>query len=72
MKPRRYRLRGPAPLNSRRWQCDWLTCTSGCGLAGVGRCHAKGEWWNPACPEYEEKINVSWRVDIGGDWEGIY
>ncbi len=54
MKPRRYRLlKSPAPTNSARWRCSWLDCAHGMGLAGMGRCAARGEWWNPDCPEYE-------------------
>ncbi len=54
MKPRRYRLlKSPAPMNSERWRCSWLDCAHGMGLAGMGRCAARGEWWNPDCREYE-------------------
>ena len=50
----RFRLRGHvAPMNSERWKCSWLNCAHGMGLAGLGRCSARGEWWNKDCLDYE-------------------
>ena len=53
INPHRYRLRGPAPMNSERWKCRWLGCINGMGLAGRGICSARGEWWNKDCLDYE-------------------
>lgn len=54
-KPRRYRLRGPAPENSQRWKCNWVLCAHGMGLAGAGRCSAgkRGWWWDANCPAFQ-------------------
>ena len=43
-----------APEDSRKWKCNWLDCVSGCGLAGSGRCEARGEWNNPNCPQFSK------------------
>lgn len=34
------------------WLCDFLSCAHGGGLVGRGVCSARGEWYNPKCPEY--------------------
>lgn len=64
-----FRLRkGPAPLNSQRWKCNWLHCVHGMGLAGMGRCSAFGEWWNKDCPkfitndDYEQEMKLRYEV----------
>ena len=53
MENRRYRLKYSAPMNSERWKCKWLTCAHGMGLAGMGRCSTRGEWWNKKCPKFQ-------------------
>lgn len=66
MKPKRYRLRYPAPLNSERWKCDWIDCAYGLGLGGRGVC--PGEWWKEECPEFitcddlEKKMKEAYEV----------
>jgi len=67
MKPKRYRLRNPAPLNSDCWKCGWIDCAHGMGLAGSGRCSARGEWWNTDCPHYitEEESLKRWKEEKG-------
>ena len=39
-------------------RCKFLTCFYGMGQAGSGRCLAKGEWWNPNCPEYKSEAEA--------------
>jgi len=50
---RRFRLKYPAPMNSERWKCKWLNCANGMGLAGMGKCSSRGEWWNRDCPKFQ-------------------
>ena len=32
--------------------CDVIRCAHGMGLAGMGRCSTRGEWWNRGCPYF--------------------
>ncbi len=65
MKHRRFRLKYSAPMNSQRWKCDWINCTHGMGLAGMGVCsaHPRGEWWNSKCLQFEtdEEFMRRWK-----------
>ena len=56
-------------MNSDRWRCNWLYCAHGMGLAGMGQCSARGEWWNKDCPkfitefEFEKKWELRWLTE---------
>ena len=28
-------------------RCNWVACVNGCGLSGIGRCSARGDWRDP-------------------------
>lgn len=64
MKYRRFRLRKPAPVNSERWRCNWLRCAHGLGLAGMGQCSARGEWWNKGCPKFETYGELEMAIEL--------
>ena len=34
--------------------CEWVNCAHGMGLAGRGRCSARGTWWRKNCKSFEK------------------
>lgn len=70
MKYRRFRLKYSAPMNSKRWKCNWADCAHGMGLAGNGCCSGQGWWWDASCPGFithedlEHQHYTEWRKEI--------
>ena len=50
-------------------RCNWIACVSGAGLAGFGRCSARGDWRDPHCPRFEQSqpLGMITRAVLGPD-----
>ena len=50
-------------------RCTWVACINGCGLAGIGRCSARGDWTDPHCPAFEaaQPLGMISRLVLGDD-----
>lgn len=41
-------------------RCDYIHCFAGMGMAGAGKCAARGMWWHPACPAFKTEAVREW------------
>lgn len=50
-------------------RCNWVACVNGCGLSGIGRCSARGDWRDPHCPRFEaeQPLGMITRAVLGPD-----